>query len=104
MRFVLEHPEDKDSSAEYGFCPRFGYWVELWRRDECRPWLTHELGEPSYDAANPARSALHFLVEHGFLDAAEVDAVIVNEHRRERARDGGRASEVLRNFREASGE
>jgi hypothetical protein len=104
MRFVLKHPSDHQSVAEYGFCPRFGYWIELWRRGDCRPWLTYELGEPNYDATNPLHGALHFLAEHTYLDAAEAEAVIVNEHGRERARDGGRAAEVLRNFREASGE
>jgi hypothetical protein len=106
MRFVLEHPSDTPNRAEYGFCPRFGFWVELWRSGDCRPWLTHELGEPSYDSANPLRSALQFLAEHELLDAADIEVVLATHKSAtpSRHRGTGRAAEVMRNFREASGE
>jgi len=88
--------------ADFGWCPRFGYWVELWRRDECRPWLTYELGEANYDSADPAVGALHFLAEHGLLDAADVETAIGRAEEGLRGRN--RAAEVLRKFRDASGE
>ena len=99
MRYTLAHPTDTNLSADYGWCPACGYWVELWRRGDCQPWLTYDATDPGCTDTDLLRGALDFLVEHGFLDAGDLERAWLAA-----PASVGRTAEVMANFREASGE
>ncbi len=100
MPHLLRHPTARKRTATYGFDRAVGFFVNIERKDMLI--AEYDRLRPGYDELN---GALRFLVEHGFLQAADIDEavrlspVLLPE---EMEPGAGRAAEVIENLRRAA--
>jgi len=105
MRFRIEHPNESNLSAVYGFDAGMnGYFVEVLRGGR-KVTKTYDPLTPGYNVERPLWGALVFLVAEGFYTEGELhDALLALEQQALAELPAGlrRVAEVATNFKAAS--
>jgi hypothetical protein len=106
-RFQLaDHPHELALTAEYGFDPFCGFFVEVVLESRDQPLAVYDALQTGYDHHRPLLGALDFLVSQRFFTQKEIesalDAYAGHEDEPQLSKRARSAFRVIENFKRAA--